>query len=172
MLSKAPLGCPATLDCQAGLGKSILGYAISLVIKHWADIIDSENCSSYNTYLITNLNQHMMQAHFDGLVQERHNSIANKLELCLSCTNPSIWWSRISCHCMSLWVPPGSMLCGQPGTWSTTCTYPLQSRDAIWPNAIWVFLGHVFLALLYVIYHFTPFHVHYLCNLLHFFVHY
>ena len=24
----------------------------------------------------------------DGLVQERHNSIANTLELCLSCTNP------------------------------------------------------------------------------------
>ena len=27
--------------------------------------------------------------HIDGLVQERHNSIANALELCLSCTNPS-----------------------------------------------------------------------------------
>ena len=26
-------------------------------------------------------------AHFDGLVQERQNSIANALELCLSCTN-------------------------------------------------------------------------------------
>ena len=26
----------------------------------------------------------------DGLVQERRNSIANALELCLSCTNPSI----------------------------------------------------------------------------------
>ena len=29
--------------------------------------------------------------HFDGLVQERRNSIANALELRLSCTNPSIW---------------------------------------------------------------------------------
>ena len=29
--------------------------------------------------------------YIDGLVQERHNSIANALELCLSCTNPSIW---------------------------------------------------------------------------------
>ena len=28
--------------------------------------------------------------HFDGLVQERRNSIANALELRLSCTNPSI----------------------------------------------------------------------------------
>ena len=29
--------------------------------------------------------------HIDGLMQERHNSIANALDLCLSCTNPSIW---------------------------------------------------------------------------------
>ena len=29
--------------------------------------------------------------HFDGVVQERHNSIANALALHLSCTNPSIW---------------------------------------------------------------------------------
>ena len=28
----------------------------------------------------------------DKLVQERHNSIANALELCLSCTNPSMWY--------------------------------------------------------------------------------
>ena len=27
----------------------------------------------------------------DGLVQERHNSSALAMELCLSCTNPSIW---------------------------------------------------------------------------------
>ena len=33
----------------------------------------------------------LQQEHVDGLVQERHNSIANALELCLSCTNPSIW---------------------------------------------------------------------------------
>ena len=28
----------------------------------------------------------------DKLVQKRHNSIANALELCLSCTNPSMWY--------------------------------------------------------------------------------
>ena len=32
----------------------------------------------------------------DGLVQEGHNSIANALELRLSCTNPSIWWKFYS----------------------------------------------------------------------------
>ena len=31
------------------------------------------------------------KTYIDGSVQERHNSIANALELCLSCTNPSIW---------------------------------------------------------------------------------
>ena len=31
------------------------------------------------------------QYHIDGLVQERHKSIANALELRLSCTCPSIW---------------------------------------------------------------------------------
>ena len=32
-----------------------------------------------------------MSVNIDGLVQERCNSIANALELCLSCTCPSIW---------------------------------------------------------------------------------
>ena len=31
------------------------------------------------------------QVHIDGFVQERHNSIANAMELRLSCTNPSIF---------------------------------------------------------------------------------
>ena len=31
-----------------------------------------------------------------GLMQERHNSISNTLELCLSCTNPSTWWNTKS----------------------------------------------------------------------------
>ena len=33
-----------------------------------------------------------MEKYIDGLVQEWCNSIANALELRLSCTNPSIWW--------------------------------------------------------------------------------
>ena len=35
--------------------------------------------------------------HVDGLVQERCNSIANALELCLSCTNPSMLFFAIPC---------------------------------------------------------------------------
>ena len=32
--------------------------------------------------------------HIDALMKERRNSIANALELCLSYTNPSIWWHK------------------------------------------------------------------------------
>ena len=35
---------------------------------------------------------HTNKVDFDGLVQERRNSIANALELRLSCTNSSIYW--------------------------------------------------------------------------------
>ena len=35
--------------------------------------------------------KHVSEGHIDGLVQERRNSIANALELRLSCTNPWIW---------------------------------------------------------------------------------
>ena len=38
---------------------------------------------------ITNF-QTKLKYHFDGLVQERHNSSALAMELCLSCTNPPI----------------------------------------------------------------------------------
>ena len=34
-------------------------------------------------------------AHVDGLVQERWNSIANALELHLSCTKPPILWEQL-----------------------------------------------------------------------------
>ena len=37
----------------------------------------------------------------DGLVQERRNSIANALELRLSCTNPSIFGGHLINFCVS-----------------------------------------------------------------------
>ena len=44
-------------------------------------------------------NQYLQQTiyHLDGLVQERHNFIANTLELHLSCTNPLIL--SLTCPC-------------------------------------------------------------------------
>ena len=45
----------------------------------------------------------------DGLVQERSNSIANAMELRLSCTNPSRWTHN---HLIfTMWIPiPGKMV--------------------------------------------------------------
>ena len=39
--------------------------------------------------------------HIDGLMQERHNSSANALELFLSCTNPSIWYIGWTGFCLN-----------------------------------------------------------------------
>ena len=38
-----------------------------------------------------------MMTYFDGLVQERRNSNALAMELCLSCTNPSIYIVKMNC---------------------------------------------------------------------------
>ena len=41
--------------------------------------------------------------HIDGSMQERHNSIANALELHLSCINPSIYIHFV-CMCEYIWL--------------------------------------------------------------------
>ena len=46
--------------------------------------------SNFVSLLIPQAEMKEWHDHVDGLVEERHNSIANTLELCLSCTNPSI----------------------------------------------------------------------------------
>ena len=85
-------------------------------------------------------------AYLDELVQERHNSIANAMELRLFCTNPSI--------CAWKW-PHDSMLCLQGHDacllhgpiW--VCHYgPSQGEEALpcnafshWPNSYTEFLG-------------------------------
>ena len=42
-------------------------------------------------WMVSRWIQRNSQEDIDGLVHERHNSIANALELRLSCINPSIW---------------------------------------------------------------------------------
>ena len=68
----------------------------------WHNQYNDIECVSYyfstflgpNTIQIAflNITTHIMEikGHIDGLAQERLNSIANALELCLSCTNSSI----------------------------------------------------------------------------------
>ena len=56
--------------------------------------------------------------HFDGLMQERRNSIANALELRLSCANTSIW--SLDAHRWNLLVPDLQTSCRDLNTWQGT----------------------------------------------------
>ena len=51
--------------------------------KHHATPLDTQDCNTSTTGV---------KGYFDGLVQGGRYSIAIALELCLSCTNPSIYW--------------------------------------------------------------------------------
>ena len=65
-------------------------YEVSILVSLHSDI-----CSDSVTVVL--------QYHIDGLVQERCNSIANALELHLSCTNLLILCcTTIQCHCIVL----------------------------------------------------------------------
>ena len=81
----------------------------------------------------------------DGLVQERCNSIANALELHLSCTNPSIRVWKLVWHCSSYatsWCSPltlsflssSSMISTNWVTLWTACNHqtPIKS-PSVWP---------------------------------------
>ena len=62
------------------------------------------------------------EIHIDGLEQERHNSIANALELRLSCTNPSLYFLQ--------WIP----------TTQVTVSYPAErvyTQHALWTVWRW-----------------------------------
>ena len=76
------------------------------------------------------------QIHFiDGLAQERCNSIANALELRLSCTNPSIWCKS---YFLSLkWIQCSSFI-GTYGTMKTT--FWLFLVDYI-KKIFWIFIA-------------------------------
>ena len=65
--------------------------------------------------------------YFSGLVQERRNSIANALELCLSCTNP-LMWSCILRHLQAQWC--------------TVWTNHIALVPVKQPWRIWVYLSH------------------------------
>ena len=63
---------------------------VNLLDDYWCELIHYE-ANGQNTMAPDN---RLNSRHIDGLVQERRNSIANALELCLSCTNPSIYGAR------------------------------------------------------------------------------
>ena len=77
---------------QCNLPLSSLKYIV--IATH----VGIRNTQSFNGWLLQVF--HLLWSYFNGLVQERRNSIANALELCLSCTNPLIYQSVMPpCWC-------------------------------------------------------------------------
>ena len=66
-----------------------IGKVIAINTTRTSHAILSTEYTSWNFLKFVRLNI-LVQGYVDGLVQERRNSIANALELCLSCTNPSV----------------------------------------------------------------------------------
>ena len=57
------------------------------VVYTWVKSYDADNLD-----VIVGIDGGQSGKHYiDGLVQERHNSSALAMELCLSCTNPSVY---------------------------------------------------------------------------------
>ena len=61
--------------------------------------------SGWNQLIVIN-----WRVHIGGLMQGRHNSIADALELHLSCTNPSTWSKSLIKWCIMLWNANTAML--------------------------------------------------------------
>ena len=68
---------------------------VTPLLTHWSYIFLALTHRYYNYWYLEHFHLNCPLVNIDGLVQEIHNSIANALELRLSCTNLLIWqW----CH--------------------------------------------------------------------------
>ena len=78
----------------------------------------------------------------DGLIQERHNSIANTLELCLSCINPSVWCLSLSGSAVSWqWTTPSftrGSLAASTSTSTTTNASCARWAGTHFTKILWV----------------------------------
>ena len=74
---------------------------VTPLLTHWNYVFLALTHQYYNHWYLEHFHLNCPLVNIDGLVQERRNSIANALELRLSCTNLSIWqW----------WLLPGLSL--------------------------------------------------------------
>ena len=102
--------CPWSAMCSTALASWEVPLSpVSCIARCWC------HCSVYGVWTLSRellrtqwisytlgiFIQILTGLYINGLVQERHNSIANALELRLSCTNPSIWGrtGMHSVHC-------------------------------------------------------------------------
>ena len=92
--------CPSIAICKLNFQRYLLIKYLNLVrnTEKFGWISAMLQYLQYNSNGDTKLSREWLgsetgKSHFDGLMQERGNSIANTLQLCFFCTNPSIFWS-------------------------------------------------------------------------------
>ena len=95
-----------TRPAQNDTSRFLLAPTLLLILK-WGKYPDTRASKSESVFISWN--------HVDGLVQERRNSIANALELRLSCTNPSMWGRPVT-------FPRDPWQCRWCGCWGRGCT--------------------------------------------------
>ena len=84
--------------------------------------------------------------HFDGLVQERRNSIALAMQLRLSCTNPSLWLLHNLHHSSAIMHTPSANLpLHETRSGSVLCVvkHPFVWQDTIKIQFMGFFANHV-----------------------------
>ena len=74
-----PWACDFVIKCKANVIRGMRWFLIITLIR------------SIYLFSLQIIVTRYIYANIDGLMQERHNSIAKALELCLPCANPSIW---------------------------------------------------------------------------------
>ena len=82
-----------------------LHFHIRTTVKEVVGMEPTEYDTVNLDYLICMIQSYHFIFQINVLVQERHNSIADALELRLSCTNPSIWYSWLhNCSLYSIHI--------------------------------------------------------------------
>ena len=96
----------------------------------------------------------LLRQYIDGLVQERRNSSAMRMELCLSCTKPSIClldsencgFSLQSCH-TDLGEFSADLWCGghlnEAVTWHRMTLLHLTGMKILWRKTMWGIAGNM-----------------------------
>ena len=92
-------------------------------------IVMSHECHVVSNHLQFGFYEQLVQRKYWWLSARRHNSIANALELCLSCTNPSIWKLPIT---GSLWGESTSYPSSNVKRASTSWCHVIIDIKKIW----------------------------------------
>ena len=98
-------------------------------LLYWANISPTYLAVWVMNWVSISLALSRPYVHFDGLMQERHNSSASAMELHLSCTNPPIWQPCLLRHKSDL--PPFPDEGGSTDTYCEVCKLECKTAKAL-----------------------------------------